>query len=447
MAGLLVLACGDDSLVERARRLQAEGLYDKSMKPLKRALRVDPDDTSALFYQAVAYNNLRKPELAAAGFKRAGEDPFFTAQAGVMEAEIHLAHQDYTEALETSMRVLAVSPDAPRALGQRARARVGLGVDLEAALADVIRYRELKPDGHEMGRVTAVILFRLNRFDEAKEAMSEIETRWLAGDDAIHNERGLLTRWCSARARLATASGDHEKPEGLFGYCLREYHDDPEVRGAALGFYKAAGMDEFVEPMLWAMLNERPEHLEARVELAQWLVAQGKVSSATAVLDEGERDATGNNKYAVLWALVEHHESLGNYPAAITALESAMEIQSDPRLPFRLVDILVQDGRLDRAMELAEQLEGQVYIDLAVGRVLLAEGKPQDALPRFMSGLEVWPENSAAHYFAAQAAEQVGDTELAIVQYGEAVRADPEFASAAARLASLQERQRAESTD
>lgn len=438
LAGLFVLSsCGDDSLVERARRLQSEGRYDLSMKPLKRALRVDPDDTEALYYQAIAYHNLRKPELAAAAFKRAGADPELRAQAGVMEAEIHLVHQNYSDALAAAMRVLADFPDSPRALGQRARARVALGIELEAALADVARAQELKPESHELARVKAVILFRLNRFEEAKAALSDIEVRWLAGDKAIHNEKGALSRWCEARAGLATASGDYAKPEGLFGYCLREYKDVPAVRSQALGFYKAAGMDELVEPILQQMLEEQPGVLESRVELADWLVARGEQARATELLLAGERIADGVKKFSALWALVEHYEALADYGAAAAALESAIEIQSDPRLPFRLVDILVQDGQLDRAMELAEQLEGQVYIDLGVGRVLLAQGKPQDALVRFESGLEVWPENAAAHYFAAQAAEQIGNRELAIAQYREALRRDPEFAGAAAKLASL----------
>jgi tetratricopeptide (TPR) repeat protein len=54
--------------------------------------------------------------------------------------------------------------------------------------------------------------------------------------------------------------------------------------------------------------------------------------------------------------------------------------------------------------------------------LLLATGDPHGALREFESGLRLWPNNSTARFLAAQAAEQIGDFDRAIVEYREAIR-------------------------
>ena len=83
----VAMACDNKSLRARAAHLQAEGKYQESLKPLNRALKIDPDNAGALFLRGVAFNKLRKNEQAIQSLKRAGEDPRMRTEAGVLEAQ------------------------------------------------------------------------------------------------------------------------------------------------------------------------------------------------------------------------------------------------------------------------------------------------------------------------------------------------------------------------
>jgi tetratricopeptide (TPR) repeat protein len=96
-------------------------------------------------------------------------------------------------------------------------------------------------------------------------------------------------------------------------------------------------------------------------------------------------------------------------------------------------------GRYDRAIEVAQELTIPSLRDLVYGRALLEQGKPAEALTRFSDGLRLNPDNAVARYYAARAAEGIGDFDRAISEYRYSIRADHAATDARLRLALLHE--------
>jgi tetratricopeptide (TPR) repeat protein len=71
------------------------------------------------------------------------------------------------------------------------------------------------------------------------------------------------------------------------------------------------------------------------------------------------------------------------------------------------------------------------------GRVHLARGELAQALERFAEGLRLWPDNAVARYYAAIAAERVGDFDRVISEYRYSIRAGAGQSDARRRLARL----------
>ena len=151
-----------------------------------------------------------------------------------------------------------------------------------------------------------------------------------------------------------------------------------------------------------------------------------------------------------LLKILDEHEPIQHPPevlkqveevmrAAASALEPALEVQDDSRLRFRYTDFLIRAEEYDRALEAAEGLEEPVLADLARGVILLGQGKPREALETLEAGLRLWPNNAGARYYAALAAEQLGDFDRAISEYRDSIRANAAASDAGLRLARLHE--------
>jgi tetratricopeptide (TPR) repeat protein len=105
--------------------------------------------------------------------------------------------------------------------------------------------------------------------------------------------------------------------------------------------------------------------------------------------------------------------SLGNYEAALRALEAATSLRPD-YLPARLkrADILFDLGRLDESRKLYEELvkqdAGLAAGWYGAGRVLAALGETGNAIESLSKACELFPQYGSAHYALAQAFRKMG---------------------------------------
>jgi tetratricopeptide (TPR) repeat protein len=126
--------------------------------------------------------------------------------------------------------------------------------------------------------------------------------------------------------------------------------------------------------------------------------------------------------------LARYHERRGETAKASDALAQGMRLMGEApvTLVAAYVDLLIRAGDYEEAEELLPQFEpSPVVQNMLRGRLLLARGYPAEALEILDEGLRLWPDHSVGHLLAATAAEQLGDFERALQEYGEAIRNDP----------------------
>jgi tetratricopeptide (TPR) repeat protein len=140
--------------------------------------------------------------------------------------------------------------------------------------------------------------------------------------------------------------------------------------------------------------------------------------------------------------LAHFRKALEEYGAAADALERAIELaqvsgSAAPQLLFEHADALVLADRLDRALAVAEDLPVPAHRQLIRGRVAQKRRDPARALEEFDEALRLWPDNPWARYYAALAAEELGDFERALSEFRDAVRIEPGATDARTRGAAL----------
>jgi tetratricopeptide (TPR) repeat protein len=130
------------------------------------------------------------------------------------------------------------------------------------------------------------------------------------------------------------------------------------------------------------------------------------------------------------------------HEAAADALARALELAKQGGTPsaqlvFQYADALVLAGRLDQALEVAEELSLPAHQHLIRARVAQERHDPARALQEFDAGLLLWPDNPWARYQAATAAEELGDFDRALEEFRQSIRISPDATDARIRGATL----------
>jgi tetratricopeptide (TPR) repeat protein len=183
-----------------------------------------------------------------------------------------------------------------------------------------------------------------------------------------------------------------------------------------------------------------PTNLRLIEVLANRLGNAGRGAEAEEILLAATRD--GVNDQQAWLSLADYHERRDEAAKARDALAQGLRTmdEAQPSLLAAYVDLLIRADDLDSAEELIDRFSSEpVMMHLLRGRLLLARGRPAEALAEFEEGLLLWPDQGVARWLAAQAAEQLGDYDRALVEYREAVRNDPGNREAVASLLRLLE--------
>jgi tetratricopeptide (TPR) repeat protein len=441
-AGLLLLAallagCQPASPLEEVRSLQEAGDFEASLEPLRRALEADPDDPELHYRNGLALVQTARPAQAAWSLHKAMEHPDWLAPAGLLLASAGLRAGNHELAEQATDRILEAEPDQPAALLLRASARIASRIDYEGALSDSDRVLEADPDSFEALTNRAVALLGLQRIDEAAVAIEELERR--AKADASPNAEASA-RMCTTRAIFAKEKGEREAAGERFAACLEAFPTDGVVVGAALDFYDETRDAERAIEVLRAVLEAQPLAFGSRIALAGRLRAAGRPEEAERLLLEGT-ELNAPPPEAAWVELARHYQALGQHASMTSALERAVQVAADPApdLQFFLADALILTERYDEALALARTLPVPAHRSFAEGRVHLEQGRPAQALEHLSEGLRLWPDNAGARYYAARAAERLGDFDRAIEEYRYSIRSDADATDARLRLALLHE--------
>jgi len=433
-----LLGCEPADPLDAIRKQQAAGDFAGSVEPLRELLAQRPQDPEANFLYGMALIFSAQPSLALFPLRQAMQDPAWLVPAGMQVAQAALVTGDFNEAVHATTRILEQHPEEVQATLFRAQAHAHWKQDPEAALADADKVLELQPEMIEAYEPKILALLALDRPAEARAALEEAGRR-LPGSGAPES---VLAWHCSTTAVFAAEAGELDRAREGFRACLAEYPADATLVPTAVEFYDSHdGMPRSIE-VLRAALAAAPAQRNFRTALADRLRAVGSTAEGEALL----REATGTEDPALAAAawtdLARFRQALREHAAAAEALERAVALsrgsgELDPQLLFHFADALVLSGQLDRAHAVAEEISVPALRRLIAGRVAQERGQPARALAEFDEALRVWPNNASAHYYAALAAEKLGDFDRALEEYRYSIRISQQATDARTRAARL----------
>jgi tetratricopeptide (TPR) repeat protein len=438
IACLAHAACEAGDPLEAVRRQQETGDFEGSIEPLREFLAERPEDAEAHYLYGRALALTQQTNLAGWSLQRAMDDPEWLIPAGLQLAQLRLASHDFNEVEEITGRILEREPDNVPALLMRANARAQWKKDPELALADADRVLELAPDVLPAFEPRILALLALGRKDEARESLAEAGRRLTeAGAEA-----SVLAWHCSTTAAFQRDAGDLEGARKTWSECLEKYPTDLGVVSGAMSFHDSQGELERSLELAQAALGKAPGSQPLRTTLVNRLVLAGRAAEAEALLREATRDPQPRAAASAWMELGRLRQRLGEYDAAAEAIGEALELARragppPPELEFDYADTLVVAGRLGPALEVAETLSVPAHRHLIRARVAQQRSQPAEALAEFDAGLRLWPDNPYARYYAAVAAEELGDFDRAIAEYRYAVRNAPGATDARRRGATL----------
>jgi tetratricopeptide (TPR) repeat protein len=394
---------------------------------------IDDPELNYLYGRALSLSG--NPSVAIWPLRKAMESSEWLTPAALQLANAELQTGNPDRAIEAMNRLLVVEPEHAGALAVRALAKIHTRRSYEEGLADAERALEIDPDNFEALIPRAVALLALERVDEAEAALDEMGRRFR--EEELGTE--TAAKYCTVRASFTREKGDVEAADAIYSECLERYPVSLILVEDAIEFYDSQQRFDRSEEILREALEVAPEARPYRISYALRLQAKGEDEAVERLLREAtefEQPALAAGAWADLAAYYIDRE---DFTAGIAAYESLLEIAPEPgpQITFAYAEALVMAGRYEEALRLAGEMTVEPHRELVRGRVHLARNEPAQALERFTAGLGLWPDNAVAHYYAALAAERIGDFDRAIGEYRYSLRVDAGAGDARLRLARL----------
>jgi len=353
-------------LVKLAKLEKAQGNHEAQTLWLEQALAADPDalEPRILVAKLFVDNGNALRGLALLNEVR-GEN---MAQPGFLAAlaETQLAAKQTTNAINTAQRLVGALPQEPSAqyLLARAYAADNRYDDLNSQLATAFRIDPTNP-------FSGPLIRHLAR---------------LAPD--THALEGIV-------AELKTIRDDHPDVIDLNAQlAVRSYRPDQAVE-----IYRSA-------------LTREPESRRWTLRMARVQEATGDLAAAVETLQEWV--AVHPDDGGARLALADAQMHSGNSAAARTQLEKILEQSPNNPLVLNNLAVLLKDENPERALELANKAvdRSRTWSTLdTLGTVLIAAGRPAEAVVPLRDAAERNPAASEVLYHLALALARSGDKE------------------------------------
>jgi tetratricopeptide (TPR) repeat protein len=435
LVALIAVGCSDDVTLDDVRAMQAAGQMKTSVQPLRDMVDAKTDDPEVYFLYGRALSATSEYDAALWPLRRAMESEDWLVPAGMQLAKNAYDTGNNETAIDALDKVIEVSPEEVSAIVLRARARIESRKNIELALADTDLALEIDPDSTAARIARILALLSLEMVEEAGEALEAIE------DFAFETapEEADSARFCGARASFAREKGETEVADERYTRCLELFPGAEILVVNAIKFYEGERDTERVLSILEAAVEDTPESRTMRIGLARRLSGAGRVDDALDVL----RAATGSSNPSIaggawldLAGLLIEFDRIDE---GVEAFDKVFEAEPNPSpaLLFRYADVLLIGERYDEALTLAESMKLPAHEFLIRGRVHLERKEYAEALADFSKGMQAWPDNPVARYYAALAAEGVGDYGRAIEEYRYSIRAGASETDARLRLGRL----------
>jgi len=252
--------------------------------------------------------------------------------------------------------------------------------------------------------------------------------------------------WCAVRASFKREAGEIDEATKIVDECLVKFPNATELITEAVKLYAELGRDDRVQEILEKAYEKSPDDPEIRGALVQYLGRLGESKEVEKILRKTVDDAIAagrgaTNETASYWVdLAGFLMEAGRVGEALVAFDSANDILGDeasPDLLLREAEALIRAREYDLALEMANKTPVEVHGLMLRGRIAFEKGEFEQALDLLGEAALQWPDNAPIRYYRARAAEGVGNFNLAVEEYRQAVRSDATLAAARERLAKL----------
>ncbi|MDJ0851104.1 MAG: tetratricopeptide repeat protein [Myxococcota bacterium] len=429
-AALLALlaagGCREADPLAAIQQQQAAGDLVGSIEPLRELLAERPDDPELNYLYGRTLVLTQQQNLASWSLRIAMDHPDWLIPAGLQLAQLRFQNRDWNEVEEITSRILEADPENVPALLLRAGAHAHWKKDPARAIADTDRVLELDPRALAAYEPRVLALTALDRKKEAREELARVGRRL----DEWGGQENVLAWHCTTTAQMQQEAEEIDAARKTWEECLEKLPTNIGVVSGAMSFHDARGESDTSLQILRDAFEAAPTSRMLRKTLSDRLLLLGRAAEAEALLREATRSPQPREAAAAWQDLAALRIRLRDYGAAAEAIEKAIELSEQvggvpAQLEFEQADTLVVAGQHRRALLLAEHLSVPAHRHLIRARVAQERRQPARALEEFDAGLRLWPDNAYARYYAAYAAQELGDFDRALEEFRYSVRSDP----------------------
>ena len=380
--------------VAKGMAFRAKGKNREAIIEFRNALQVDPRSVDAFFQLALANEALRQWNDA------------FTA--------LRLAQEAGPQRLDVR--------------NELAKLYLAAGKDQEAE--DEVSFVLQKDPGNAVAnQLKGTIAIAQRDYDNAVAPFNRL-TELLPGDPSTYINLGLLQ---ITRQQYPEAEANFKKAVAV----------DPESPAAytnLAGLYRLRGQDAQAEQVLREGVERNPDTPALYMARADMLGLEGKREEAEGVLQALRARQPNSPDVATsigdfYFRQKEPDRALAEYQRGVALHPTSNELRQ------RLLDLDLDLGRIPEAADLDRQLlersPKDVPANIARGRILLAQGKNDEAITVLRQQVTQAPDAVLAHYFLAMAYRQNAQFQEAKGQLQEALRVEPDMPLALHALADL----------
>ncbi|MGI1661986.1 tetratricopeptide repeat protein [Palleronia sp. KMU-117] len=413
---------------------------DAAIASLRTALDRSPQDYEAMTLMAEAHQRNGSRELARDLLSLAVEASNNAPEESIRYARLLASEDNMRAAEDVLINSLRLAPN---------------DIDLFSALGEIYVATE---DWARAEQVAA----SLRRFDteDATAAADSLQVAILAAQDRGEETIAFLEQLAQtdssqavgaqiAIARAHLAAGDATAAVRAVEAALGENPDNPSLRFAAGAIYGATGDLSSAEREYRTLLETNPNAERVWLELVRVQSAQGNREDALATLEQGLTALPGAPN--LLWARASVLEQDGDFEGAIAVYETLYEQDSSSPVVANNLASLITTYRddqesLDRAYAVARRLRGTevpAFQD-TYGWIAYRRGEYQEALAHLEPAANALTEDPLVQFHLAMTYDALGRPEDALARFRSAVElageADtrPQFAIARTRIAELE---------
>jgi len=437
---LACLGCGPSDPVEEAKDYIDQGRIRAAIELLEPVVREQRNNFDAQFYYGLALTMSGETGPAEWSLRRAMKDPKHREEAARMIVGNAMQGNNPAEAVKVLTDMLEDDPENIELLIARASAYAKTRVNLEDVLVDVARVRELDPSNLDAYRPEILGYLSAVMTEEAATSLAALGERL-----EEEPENASISSWyCTTMALFAMESGEKELAEERFEGCLEAHPGKVSVVQQAFDFFQQEKQTaRAIEVLEHAMeIYEGKGDPGYAQKLAALLIGEGRFDEAEQLLLEAADSGNLRTSLNYRLQLSRFYEVQGRLDEAVEQLEAVVELveilgMPTPAYEFRLADLAIRAGGLERALSVASGLEHPPFRLMIEARVAQEREEHLKAISLYKEVSRLWPDNEFARYHAARSAEQVGDFEAAIELYRHATRVSPETTNAMTRIALL----------